>query len=156
MTSNLPRRRSPVGHPIPVRSSPTNGLYFNNNSLARNQQKHQPRLSMSAPILYRRATPEDVVQLLSVMDLALGTEDETVTKPDELGARVEHWLIRLRDPAIIFWCRDTLHFPFLSLFAYDWLAALRRRRVGSSDGHEGRRHSQYTSLPLVWSTTPSV
>jgi hypothetical protein len=51
---------------------------------------------------YRRGSEADVVQLLSVMDLALGTEDETVTKPEELAARVEHWLKRLRDPDIIF------------------------------------------------------
>ncbi len=55
-------------------------------------------------IIYRQATPDDVVALLSVMDLALGSEDETVTKPDELPARIERWLPRLSDPSIIFWC----------------------------------------------------
>ena len=55
-------------------------------------------------IIYRQATPDDVVALLSVMDLALGSEDETVTKPDELPARIERWLPRLSDPSITFWC----------------------------------------------------
>jgi hypothetical protein len=54
-------------------------------------------------ITYRQATPDDVVALLSVMDIALGSEDETVTKPDELPARIERWLPRLSDPSIIFW-----------------------------------------------------